>query len=332
MKRSISIAIAIGCWLLANAPGVGAQVVPAATRLFEEGRTLAARGKYAEACERYAKSYELERAAGTMLNLGDCAEREGDYPRAWLLFDAAAREFEQAGKEKRARYARDRADAVSPKLATVVVRLAEPRAGGLAVRIGGREVPPAAEIVERLAAGAGSVPIPIPIEVSAPGREPFATTTSAAAGAVVVVEVPALRAVDAGVTPPPPPPIERPAPPPRRRRSRVLLAGGAAGLGAVALGVAGVLAIQSRSAYRRYEDTLAALGCNMPCSAEDYAVAAPYFDRAARRADLATASVIAGGVLLAGGAVLYLTAPRDRVTVAPSASARTVGLAASIRF
>ena len=47
--------------LVLGAPGVGAQGDPAAARLFEEARVLAGQGKYAEACERYAKSYELER-------------------------------------------------------------------------------------------------------------------------------------------------------------------------------------------------------------------------------------------------------------------------------
>jgi tetratricopeptide (TPR) repeat protein len=307
------------------APGVGAQADSAATKLFKEGRALADQGKYAEACERYAKSYELERAVGTMLNLGDCAERVGNFRGAWLLYDAAAHEYDRTGKAGPARFARDHADALAPKLATVVVRLAEPRADGLTVKIGGRVVPSAAEIVERLDAGTVS------IEVSATGREPFSTTASAAAGGQVVVAVPALRAMDPCVVVAPPR-IDRPPPPLRRRRSRVLLAAGVAGAGAVALGAAGVLAIEALSAYGRYEDRLEALGCTVSCSPSDYAMVAPDYDRAARRADLATGFVIGGTALLAGGAILYLAAPRERVAVAPIASASSVGLAASIRF
>ena len=78
----------------------GAQDSSEGARLFEEGRAFAEQGKYEEACERYAKSYELERAAGTMLNLGDCAEREGKLGRAWQLFDAAARDLERGGKAR----------------------------------------------------------------------------------------------------------------------------------------------------------------------------------------------------------------------------------------
>jgi len=322
VKRSL--AIAVGGLALAAASGAGAQSVPEATRLFDEGRVLADQGKFAEACERFGKSHELERAAGTMLNLGDCAERAGDLRRAWQLYDASAREYEQAGKEKSARFARSRADALAPKLATVVVRLAEPRAGGLTVRIGGRAVPPAAEIIERLLAGE------VPIEVAAAGRAPFATTARAAVGGEVVVLVPPLR-VTGGTAPPEPPP-EREPPRGPRQRGRVLLAGGAAGLGVIALGAAGALAVAARSAYGQYEDELAARGCTATCSAADYAMAARHFDRAALRADLATGFVIGGGALVAAGAILYVTAPRERVTIAPSASAHAAGVTASIRF
>jgi tetratricopeptide (TPR) repeat protein len=317
----------VASWLVVvGTEGVGAQGTPDATRLFEEGRALADQGKYEEACERYTRSYELERGAGTMLNLGDCAEREGKLRRAWQMYDAAALEYDRTGKTGGAKFARERARALAPRLGTVVVRLAEPRADGLTVRIGGRVVPPAAEIVERVDAGA------VVIEVGADGREPFSTTTSAAAGAEAIVEVPALRAMDTGVVVAPP---ERPPPPvqSRRQRRRVLLAAGITGAGAVSLGVTAVLAFSARAAYRDYEAKGVELGCvDTPCSAEDLRTLDSYFDRAALRADLATGFAIGGAVLLAGGAVLYLTAPRERVTVAPVASSGRVGVLATLRF
>jgi tetratricopeptide (TPR) repeat protein len=328
VRRSLSIAagpLFVLVFVIAlAAPPAAAQGDAAAAKLFEEGRALAEQGKYEEACERFAKSFELERAAGTMLNLGDCAERQGQPARAWQLYDAAAREYEQAGKAKAATFARGRADALAPRLATVVVRLAEPRAAGLTVRIGGRTVPPVAEIVERLDAGA------IAVEVGAPGREPFATTVNAAVGGEAVVEVPALHAMGGGVVVAPPPP-ERPART-RRQRRRVLLAAGVGGAGALGLGAAGVLAIAARSAYGDYQDKLVALGCTVACDPASYAEAAPYYDRSARRADLATGFVIGGTALALAGVILYATAPRERVTIAPAASAHGAGLAASVRF
>jgi serine/threonine-protein kinase len=321
VRRSFSIAV----WtiLVLAAPGAGAQGNPAAAKLFEEGRALADQGKYDAACERFTRSYELERAAGTMLNLGDCAEREGKLRRAWLMYDDAAREYEQTGKAGPARFARNRADALAPKLATVVVRIAEPRARGLTVRIGSREVPPAAEIVERLEAGA------VRIEVGAAGREPFSTTANATSGAQVAVEVPALRTMAGGAVAAPP--VDRPARS-RRQRRRVLIAAGVGGAGALGLATAGLFAITAKIAHDEYKDKQEELGCIVSCTEEGLVILDPYYDRAVRRADLATGFVIGGAALAAGGVILYLTAPEERVTVAPAASSSSVGLLATVRF
>ncbi len=319
-----SFAIAIGSILVLGAPGAGAQGSPEAARLFQEGRTLAEQGKHDEACERFARSHELERAAGTMLNLGDCAERAGELRRAWLLYAEAAREYEQTGKAGPARFARDRADALAPRLATVVVRIAEPRAGGLTVRIAGRAVTPAAEIVERLEPGT------VRIEVGATGREPFATAASVALGAEVVVEVPALRAMDGGVVVAPPP-VDRPVRT-RRQRRRVLIAAGVGGAGVLAAGVAGAFAAAAVGADRTYKDKQEELGCTVSCTEEGLAILEPYYDRAVRRADLATGFAIGSVALIAGGVVLYLTAPREPISVAPAVAPGTVGLLATVRF
>jgi tetratricopeptide (TPR) repeat protein len=319
-----SSSIAVWSIIVLCAPRADAQSNSQATRLFEEGRALAKEGKYEEACDRYSKSYELERAAGTLLNLGDCAEREGQLRRAWQMFDAVAREYKKTGRAKGAKFARERADALAPKLATVVVRLAEPGVAGLTIRIGGRAVPPEAEIVERLDAGA------VPIEVGAPGREPFSTTADATVGAEVVVEVPALRAMDGVIVapPPPPPPIEVRT---RRQRTRVVIAAGVAGAGVIGLGVAGAFALSARSEYGKYQDKLDEL-CTPSCTQDVYDMAAPFYDRSVRRADLATGFVIGGAALAAGGLVLYLTAPREQITIAPAASPSGAGVTASIRF
>jgi hypothetical protein len=311
--------------LVLAAPGVGAQGTHEATKLFTEGRALAGQGKHAEACELFARSYELERAAGTMLNLGDCAERQGKLRRAWLMYQEAAREYERTGRANPARFARSRADALAPKLAMVVVRIAEPRAGGLTVRIGGRVVPPASQIIERLDAGV------VPIEVGATGREPFSTTVNATMGDQVVVEVPALRPMDGGggvvVAPPDDRPVRT-----RRQRRRVQIAAGVGGVGVIGLGVAGAFAISAKLAYDDYKAKQEELGCTTSCTEEGLAILGPFYDRAAGRADLATGFVIGGVALVVGGAVLYVTAPRERVTVAPTASPSSVGLLTTVRF
>jgi hypothetical protein len=146
---------------------------------------------------------------------------------------------------------------------------------------------------------------------------------------VVVVVVPALRAMDGGVVVVAPP-AERPVRT-RRQRSRVLIAAGVTGAGAIGLGVAGFFALGARSEYGKYQDKLDEL-CTPACDPAALEMANPYFERATRRADLATGFVIGGAALAVGGAVLYLTAPRERITVAPAVSPTGVGLAASVRF
>jgi hypothetical protein len=306
-----------------GAPGAARAEHPEAKRLFEEGRGLAEQGNYPEACARYAKSYELERAPGTALNLGDCAEREGKLGRAWQLYDTAAALFEKEKKPARVKFARVRADLIEPKLATVVVRLAKPGVPGLLVRIGDHTAPTAGEVVERLDPGE------VPVLVSAPGHAPFQTAVTAAGGERVVVAVPALQRLP-GV----PEPVDRSAT--HRRRSRVVLAAGVTGAGVLAIGAAAVVGLSADSLY---DAQFRASGGAPPactaqadgpslCTAEGLSAV----NRARDRSSLATYIGIGGGALLVTGAVLYFTAPRERVTVAPIASPGTLGLALGGRF
>lgn len=189
--------------LLCGAAVARGEPNPEAKRLFDEGRALVDQGKAAEACARFAQSYDLEHAPGTMLNLGECAERAGELGRAWSLYDEAAREYDRTSRSAGARFAHERADALAPRLAMVVVRIREPDVAGLTVRIAGGEVAPAAKIVARRDPG------PLSVAVSAPGREPYATTITGVAGEITTVEVPRLPLPAA-------PPVAEASPPSRR--------------------------------------------------------------------------------------------------------------------
>lgn len=190
------IAVLVGVWIAPAAARADPASSAAAVALFKEGRARAARGDYRGACALYSQSFELDPGPGTALNLGDCAERERRFARAWELFEGAAREFERAGKASRAHYARERATALLARLATVTVRLREAELPGLVVRVGDRAPAPAAEIVERFEPGS------IPVEVSAPDREPFSVVVDGAAGTYAVVAVPPLQARATAAPPP----------------------------------------------------------------------------------------------------------------------------------
>jgi len=146
----LSRAIAVLVLLTAS---VAAQPSPEATKLFEEGRELAKQQKWAEACEKFQKSLALDAAPGTKLNLGDCLEKQGKIRSGWLMFEEAARDFDQL-KDSRAKFAHDRAASASGRLATLVIKVA--------------------------------------VTVGAPDKQQFATTVTATAGKTSVVDVPAL--------------------------------------------------------------------------------------------------------------------------------------------
>src|SRR5262249_39232692 len=61
----------------AQSPSSSSDARVAAEGLFDAGRKLMADGRFAEACEKFRKSEELDPAGGTLLNLGGCYERTG---------------------------------------------------------------------------------------------------------------------------------------------------------------------------------------------------------------------------------------------------------------
>ncbi len=302
-----------------------AQPKPEGTRLFEQGRDLAKAGKFAEACEAFQKSYAIDRAPGTALNFGDCLEKLGQLRRSWQMYDEAAREFEKLG-DTRSKFARERAGAVAPRLGTLTVKVAEPRLPGLVVKIANESLPPQAQMIERYEPGS------IEVTATAPGRAPFTSTARTAAGANVIVEIPVLAKSDRADPPPPPPD------PPgaivrklgRRDPARVKLAIGLGAGGGVALVVGGALALSARSSYNDAIDSMACSKATgtLVCSPDG----AKQVNAAGTRANVATGFAIGGGVLAAAAVVLYVTAPRETLQVAPMASTTSVGLGISGAF
>jgi hypothetical protein len=214
--------------------------------------------------------------------------------------------------QSRARLARQRADALMAKLATVIVTLHEPRPAGLAVRIGGRDMAPAAEIRDLIE------PRDVELVATAPGRPAFKTTLHAVAGETVTAEVPAFAALPAESTTN------------RRLRSRVYLAGGLGAAGAIGAGVSLGLAISAQHMY----DGAFGHGCTH--SADGGAVCTvagkATIERAGTRADLATGFAVGGALLVVVGAAVFLTAPPETVQLAPIAGNRALGLGVVGRF
>jgi hypothetical protein len=302
---AFAIVVAVTATALAEPADTGE-----AGRIFLEGRELAKLGRFDEACALFARSYELDPALGTAVNLADCLERQGHLERAWELFDVVARGSQNV--QSRARLARQRADALQARLATVIITLHEPRTPGLSVRIGDRQMTPAPEIRDLIE------PRDVELIATVPGRAAFRTTLHAVAGATVSADIPAFTS-----------PPDQPAPTTLRRRSRVYLAGAVAGAGVAGLGVSLGFAISARQLYSgAFDVDCGHSGGDVVCTARGKAT----IDRAGARADVATGFAIAGGIAAVVGAALYLTAPRDAVQVAPIASRHQLGLGVAGRF
>jgi hypothetical protein len=295
-----------------------------ATRLFEEGRALADKKDYTGACDRFARSYALVAALGTQLNLGECHEKLGHLAEAWRQFDHAAADAEHASAT-RAKYARQRAESLLPKLTTVSIHVAHADLTGLELRVNGRIVPVAAEVHEMADPG------DIAVALTAPNTPGFARSTRGLAGTTVEIDVPALDAPTTTTTTPTPPPPHVDTTPAlgERDRGRVHLSWGLAG-GAAATAITSVaFLVIGKNDYNK--------AANGPhCVRDDTGV---YCDsigttdiqHAQRLADVSTGFAIGTGVLAAAAVIVYFTAPRS-VVVAPVSGNGSVGVTLSTRF
>jgi hypothetical protein len=278
----------------------------AAEALFSEGQALVEKGDYERACPKLAESYRLDPATGALYALALCHERQGLFASAWVeLMDVASRANAE-GYTERERAARERAEALRNRLSFLVVRVAPETAAlpGLVVTRDG--------IALGTAAWGSAIPVDPGrhlVVAEAPGYKAWSTTVSIGAGPVTEsVEVPVLAAV---------PPRAGAAPDDRAASSApplevlgltmtpLRIAGIAAGAAGVAsLGLATYGSFRAVVKNEDSEENCPEGQCNDQGERDRMA--------AVEAANLATVSAIAGGTLLAAGAVLFaFGAPAD---------------------
>ena len=115
-----------------------------AEALFREGKRLVKQGKLAEGCDKIAASEKLEASVGTLLNLGDCREKQGQLASAWAAFKEAEGLARRDGNdEKRLAEARRRSAALEPKLSSLEIDV-QRRAPGMTIKRGDDAIDPAA--------------------------------------------------------------------------------------------------------------------------------------------------------------------------------------------
>lgn len=208
--------------------GTAATAQPAteqAETLFEDGRRLMIDGDVAQACARFEASQQLDPRIVTLLNLGECRERNHQLATAWRTFEDAGRQASAAGDDDSARVAATHASRLEPRLSRLTVAVAPDRQiAGLAI----------SWTTGQVDAASWNQAIPIDggrytITARAPGRAPWSKDVQVAnANDAVTVDVPLLEPV---VAAPGPAAIDRPS-----RVAPIALGGSALVLGGIAIG------------------------------------------------------------------------------------------------
>lgn len=330
--RRVSYAIAVSCLLhgtLAHADAASAEA------LFREGRALIKQGKLDAGCDKLDASEKLESSVGTLLNLGDCREKQGRTATAWAEFRKAEALAKREGNDKkRQREAGRRADKLEGSLAKITIQVGpKSKTDGIEIKRDGETLDPAvwgtAIVVD---------PGEHTIVAEAPNSKPWKTTVSVGKGGKRWVVVPTLEPV--AVAPvPAPEPITQPAPAPalvveKPRTVTVTRTWSTTrGIG-VALGVVGLGALGGGIYYgnrsKDLEERSDAICPDRECSDSEGLRLNDDAQVAAKRANL---FFVGGGVAVAAATVLWFVGKPDAETViAPSIGADHVGASLSRRF
>lgn len=156
--------------------------------LFEEGRRLVQQDRLEEACSTFEKSLRFQTGVGIKFNLADCWERIGSNAKAFTLFRQVAEESASEGQPERERVARDRAQALLPKVSLLQIDVASTEPGLELTRNG--VVLPTSELGEAVAVEPGT----FEIAAAAPGKRSWSVKLLIpAAPGTTVVTVPALK-------------------------------------------------------------------------------------------------------------------------------------------
>lgn len=309
MRLGIPLAIVIVMALAPRAAAQQSQSVAAAEQLFGDARAAFDRGDFAAACPLFDASYKLDPALGTLLNMATCYEKLGLVASAWGRYREVVAVATKEGDEARVAIARERADALQPRLPRLTIKAPPAKIRGLEVTRDDVPVDPSV-----LGAGIYVDPGEHTVTASAPGRRPYSTRVIAVESKTAVVEIPELEVEPEAVVTAPINTIrvEQDLDPGRNRRVLGLGLGGA-GLATIATGLA--FGLVAKSGWESaFDDGLcdeATLECT-PAGQERTS-------SARRNATVANAITGGGAALLVAGAVVYFTAPRrSRISVAPT--------------
>lgn len=293
--------------------------------LFRDARDLMDHGQAAAACPKFAESYRLDPALGTLLNLAVCNEQVGQLASAWARYNEAVTVARQKGDATRQQFAEEGSRRLEGHYATLGIVPAKELAS----------IADLTFVLDNRSLGRAIVDTPIPIDpgshvlvVQASGYESWSKSFEIAKGAGrVPLEVPALRPQGApplapvSVAAPAPPPAAAPSDPGSTQRLWGLVAGGA---GVVGVGVSLGFGAHALSKKHDRDDLCPAGSCPTQAGIDAH-------HDANTAATIANVAGVAGGVLLATGLVLYFTAPHATAAARAKAPSVAFGLG-SVRW
>jgi hypothetical protein len=311
--RGLSLGIALlgATWASPARAADSAEARAAAQVLFDQGKDLVKAGKFAEACPKFEESQRLDPRIGTQFNLADCFEHIGRTASAWTNFVDVASSTKAAGQADREQVVRARVAVLERKLSRVTVKVDGASTAGLHVSRDGTEIGQAL----------WGTPVPIDpgehkIEATAPGKIAWKSTfTVGATASTSSVSVPALaddpaafKAPEGEHTAPlvgPSVPVPGTAPDQIQGSSGTgqRVAGGVLG----GVGIAGIVvgSIFGTTAKSRLDASKAHCRTATLCTSDGLDLVA----QARSAATVSTIGIVAGGALLVGGVVVFLTAP-----------------------
>jgi len=284
--------------------------------LFKQGKKLMGEKKFAEACPKLEKSFEIDPQIGTELNIGRCYEEWGKLGKAYRAYSDAAKRAGDS-KDPRETKIKELIAKLEPSVPKLVIHVPDGAdTAGLQVAIDG-------VAVTDLTAPQLLDPGPKSVEyaLGSGARKQKLVALERGATSEITLELPkqAGKTDDKVVVAPKPAPEPEPEAAAVGHTQRV--AGVAiAGVGVVAFGVSSYLALSARS---KYSDALAAncMGMTNACNMQGLT------DTHDARSKANTATIIGGAGIaaIATGIVLYVIAPHANTTehalyVAPSAS------------
>jgi len=315
----------------------------AAQMLFDQGKQLMEAGNYTAACPKLAQSLKLDPAGGTMINLALCHEKEGKSATAWADFKEALGSARRDGRPDRERAAQEHVQALEPQLARLMVSIAGNDEH--------EEVKLDGSMLSRAAWGTFAPIDPGAHEIvaSSPGKLAWRGRIEIARSEQKSIAVPVLgtdtaAAVSASATAPASlgetkargdAPIASPATPASspfsdtgsRSSTQRMLGWAATGVGVVGLGLGIVFEVKRSSKVSERDGVCPT---HEDCAIGSQVRIDQMTEDARSASTTGTVTLVAGGLLAAGGLALVLTAPKTQtVSFSPVVSPTFQGVMVS---